>query len=322
MAKQIRAAALTALTLLCPLLGWADEMRSVMDDAGREVSIPVQAKRVVSQNDNRLTLPLLELGAPIVGSAGRLDAQGQPYLRAVPDLLGITYANSGIDYIGTYNDLDYERIAALQPDLIVTMIEAQAEPLSRIAPTVVIDPNEYPVKAGMQRLADISGQQANYQRLADNYDRKLAQSRGYFEALETKPQLSVTFSFPAGDALYVYRDLGALTVAIDDLGLSLPDWIAQMDERQISLSPERLMDLDADFLINFYGSTPEDGPKAVRTGLDRFFPGWCQALHACRQGQVLFFPYASFGYAFSALELNLDLLTTHIIGRDWQQKPN
>lgn len=305
--------------LLCPLLALA-ETQTVIDDAGREVEIPRQAQRVISQNDNRLTLPLLELGVPLVGSAGRLDAQGQPYLRAVPDLLGITFANSGIDFIGSYNELDYERIASLQPDLIITMIETQAEPLSRIAPTVVIDPNEYPVREGMQRLAEITGQQANYQRLDANYQRKLAQTRGYFEALETKPDISVVFSFPAGDALYVYRDLGALTVAIDDLGLSLPDWIAQMDERQISLSPERLMDIDADFLINFYGSTPEDGPEAVRAGLNSFFPGWCQTLHACRQGQVLFFPYASFGYAFSALELNLDLLTTHIVGRDWQQK--
>ncbi|WP_108126183.1 ABC transporter substrate-binding protein [Saccharospirillum mangrovi] len=317
---RIRVAS-TLLTLLLCTVAWADEMRSVVDAAGRTVSIPVQAKRVVSQNDNRLTLPLLELGTPLVGSAGRLDAQGQPYMRAVPDLLGITYANSGIEFVGTYSDLDYERIAALKPDLIVTMIEAQAEPLSRIAPTVVIDPNEYPMKDGMQRLAEISGQQANYQRLADNYARKLAQARGYFDALETKPQISVTFSFPAGDALYVYRDLGALTVALDDLGLALPDWIAQMDERQIALSPERLIDLDADFLINFYGSTPEDGPAPVRAGLNNFFPGWCQALFACREGQVLFFPYASFGYAFSALELNLDLLTTHIVGREWEARP-
>lgn len=307
--------------LIAPLVGFA-QMHSIVDDAGREVSIPVQAQRVVSQNDNRLTLPLLELGVPLVGSVGRLDANGQPYLRAVPDLLGISFANSGIDFVGTYNELDYERIAALQPDLIITMIEAQAEPLSRIAPTVVIDPNQYPVKAGMRRLAEISGQMANYQRLLTNYERKLALTRSYFEALQQRPEVAVSFSFPAGDALYVYRDLGALTVALEDLDLALPTWIAEMDERQISLSPERLLDLDTDFLINFYGTVPEAGPTQVRAGLDSFFPGWCQALHACRQGQVLFFPYASFGYAFSALELNLDLLTTHIAGRDWQKKPD
>lgn len=307
--------------LISPLAGFA-QMHVIVDDAGREVSIPLQAQRVVSQNDNRLSLPLLELGVPLVGSAGRLDAQGQPYMRAVPDLLGISFANSGIDFVGTYNELDYERIAALQPDLIITMIEAQAEPLSRIAPTVVIDPNQYPVKEGMRRLAEISGQTANYQRLADNYERKLTLTLGYFDALEQRPEVAVSFSFPAGDALYVYRDLGALTVALDDLDLAPPAWISEMDERQISLSPERLLDLDADFLINFYGTVPEAGPTQVRAGLDSFFPGWCQQLFACRQGQVLFFPYASFGYAFSALELNLDLLTTQIAGRDWQKKPD
>lgn len=312
---------LLAAWLFSPLATLA-ETRTVIDDAGREVSIPVQAQRVVSQNDNRLTLPLLELGTPLVGSAGRLDAEGQPYLRAVPDLLGISFAGSDLEFVGTYNELDYERIAALQPDLIVTMIEAQAEPLSRIAPTVVIDPNQYPVKEGMQRLADISGQQANYERLLQNYERKLALTRGYFEALEQRPEVAVTFSFPAGEALYVYRDLGALTVALNDLDLALPAWIAEMEPRQISLSPERLLDLDTDFLINFYGTVPEAGPVQVRAGLESFFPGWCQALYACREGQVLFFPYASFGYAFSALELNLDLLTTHIAGRDWQKKPD
>ncbi|PTY38704.1 hypothetical protein BGP77_11025 [Saccharospirillum sp. MSK14-1] len=319
---QVRAvAALIALAFLSATPTWAEAMRPFIDDAGREVSIPVQARRVVSQNDNRLTLPLLELGTPLVGSAGRLDAEGQPYLRAVPDLLGITFANSGIDFVGTYNELDYERIASLQPDLIITMIETQAEPLSRIAPTVVIDPNQYPVKEGMQRLAEITGRQNQYQSLLARYEQKLALTQHYFDTMEQRPGVTVTFSFPAGNALYVYRDLGALTVALDDLDLALPDWIAQMDARQLSLSPERLQDIDNDFLINFYGTVPEAGPMQVRAGLEGFFPGWCDLLFACRQDQVLFFPYASFGYAFSALELNLDLLTTHIAGRDWQAKP-
>jgi len=308
-----------SLLLLADLAvaGVQAEMRTVVDDAGREVRIPANPERVISQNDNRLTLPLLELEVPLVGSAGRLDANGDPYLRAVPELLGVDFDTSGLAFIGTYNDLDYEVIAGLNPDLIFTMIEEQVEPLSRIAPTVMVDPNRHALKDGFKLMADMTGRQAQFESLMQRYERKLLLARSHFpdEALTA----NVMFSWPSGDAVYVYQELGALTVAMADLGIEPTDFVKNLENRTTQLSPELMSELDADFLINFYGSTPDAGPHAIYAGLDSFLPGWCQTLHACREGQVLMFPYASFGYAFSALELNLDLLTTHIAGRRFER---
>ncbi|WP_404400401.1 ABC transporter substrate-binding protein [Pelagibacterium halotolerans] len=311
--KLIGVAAIVA-ALAVP--AFAQETMTVTDDAGREVVVPAHPQRVVSQNDNRLTLPLLELGVPLVGSAGRVNAEGNPYLRAVPDLLGIDFDTADFQFVGTYNALDYEAIAALEPDLIVTMIEDQVEQLSVIAPTLVIDPNQYPVKEGMRRLAEVTGTTDAYDALATAYERKL-ETVSHFIPEPGEITVSVTFSFPAGEDVYVYNDLGALTVALDDLGLQLPAVAREMDARSMAISPEVWTGIDGDFVINFYGTTPEDGPAQVRAGLDHYLEGWCDFLHACREGQYLFFPYSSFGYSFGALGLNLDLLTTHIAGRDF-----
>lgn len=308
--------ALAAFASLFIFTATAQETRTFTDDVGREVEVPAQAQRVISQNDNRLTLPLLELGVPLVGSSGRVDANGKPYLRVVPDLLGIDFDTADFEFIGTYNDLDYELIASLEPDLIITMREDQVEKLSVIAPTLVIDPNQYPVRDGMKRLAEATGQVAAYDHLAKAYERKLETAKLRFADLG-QVTVGVTFSFAAGESVYVYNDLGALTVALADLGLDLPQVAKDIDGRSSTISPERWQDLDSDFVINFYGTTPQDGPAQIRAGLDKFLPGWCDFLHACQNNQYLFFPYASFGYSFGALGLNLDLLTTHIAGRDF-----
>ncbi len=314
---------LLPLTILLSLMvhtASAAETRIFTDDAGRQVEVPVRAERVISQNDNRLTLPLLELGVPMVGSAGRLAGDGTPFLRTVPDLLGISLANSDIEFLGTYNDLDYEKIAGLKPDLIFTQRDEFVEPLSRIAPTLYIDPNNYPVKDGMKKLADAAGRLDEYERLLENYENKLATVQNHFPE-QQDITVSVSFSFPAGETLYAYTDLGALTVALDDLGLNLPQPILDEGKRSFSVSPEQIQLIDGDFIINFYGNEASAGPEEVRAGLEKFLPNWCAQLHACENDQMIFFPYAAFGYSFSALELNLDLLTTHIAGRQFTPMP-
>ncbi|NRA89093.1 MAG: ABC transporter substrate-binding protein [Rhizobiales bacterium] len=123
---------------------------------------------------NRLTLPLLELGVPVVGSSGRIGADGKPFMRTIPDLLGITFENSGIEFVGTFNDLDFEKITGLNPDLIFTRRKEHIEPLSRIAPTLFIDPNNHPIKDGIRIFAEATGRTKAYNRLLRNYKSKLA----------------------------------------------------------------------------------------------------------------------------------------------------
>ena len=62
--------------------GFAQETRSFTDDAGRVVEIPLHPQRIVSLQDLFFTIPLIELGAPPVGSHGRVEEDGTPYLRS------------------------------------------------------------------------------------------------------------------------------------------------------------------------------------------------------------------------------------------------
>lgn len=290
------------------------QARTIVDDAGREVVIPDNAQRVISQNDNRLTIPLIELGVPVVGSSGRLSQTGEPFMRAVPELTGVTFANSEIEFIGTYGDLDVEKITALAPDLIVTTRDDQLPLLEKIAPTVVFDANAYSIKDGMAKLANWLGRTEALQVLVDNYQRQLANSRQHLAPLGDV-RANVIFSFPAGDAVYVYKTLGATTEALADLGITPSNTVQGFAERRTAISPEAITDVDADFVINFFDNTPQAGPRQVRAGLDNFMPSWCEVLKACQAKQFLLFPYASFGYGYHALGLNVDLLTTHIAGR-------
>lgn len=296
------------------------QTRTIIDDAGREVVIPIQAQRVISQNDNRLTIPLIELGVNVVGSSGRVSDSGVPFMRSVPELTGVSFENSEIQFIGTYSDLDVELVTTLQPDLIVTTRDDQVALLEKIAPTIVFNANAYSIKQGMAKLANWVGRTDELQRLEDNYQRQLENSKMHIAKLGDI-RANVIFSFPAGDAVYVYKTLGATTEALADLGIAQSDAVQQFPDRRTSIAAEAITDLDADFVINFFDNKPEATAARVREGLDNFMPRWCDVLHACKSKQFLFFPYASYGYGYNALSLNLDLLTTHIAGRDFTPRP-
>ncbi len=128
-------AATPARALDCP------EGQRPFADAVTTQCIPAAPQRIVSMHDMTITLTLLELGAPVVGSMGRLDEAGDAYMRGVDLVLGTDFESSGIVNIGAWDTLDYEAIARLAPDLIIGLSpwdEEYAGRLARIAPTVLI----------------------------------------------------------------------------------------------------------------------------------------------------------------------------------------
>ncbi len=62
----------------------AEAVRTFVDDVGHTTEVPVQPQRIVSLRGEQFSAPLIELGAPIIGSSGRVDAgqnNGEPYVR-------------------------------------------------------------------------------------------------------------------------------------------------------------------------------------------------------------------------------------------------
>lgn len=316
-AKLIRAAVALALALAVATPALAQETR-VFTAANGSFDIPVAPQRIVALNDQIVALPLYEMGAPVVGSAGRVDGEGNTYLRGGMDTLGIDFSNSDIGYVGQFNALDVEAIAALQPDLIIggTYTDpAVIDQLQAIAPTLVIDNSALGLVETLRALADASGKggdfDARYQRYLDN----VARTRAYIGDTAAI-SATMTFMFPAGGELWVYRaNLGAIAQVLSDLGFAQPEAVAALEPTQASWSAELIQELDADFIFGFYRQQPDATPEAVRAAYEAFAPGWCQALTACRNGQFILLPGPAFGSTMTGLELALDLVETHVAGR-------
>lgn len=283
-----------------------------------EICIPNHPKRIVTLNDQLLALPLIELGAPIVGSAGRIANDGSYYMRGGMDTLGVDFANSKIEFVGKFNALDLELIVGLKPDLIIGGAyndDAVLEKLAAIAPVVKIDNGSLGLIATLKALADVTGAAENFKARYANYLSKIERLK---KAIGNPQDVSVTltFIFPAGEDLWVYREgLGAIGQVTKDLGFKQPEAVANLTERQAKFSTETIESLDADLIFGFYRQSPDATAKAVFAAYEKFNPAWCSALRACQKGQFILLPSPTFGNSLTSLELALELVESHTIGR-------
>jgi len=313
--SKILAALAVLVSLILPAA--AQETRA-FTAANGTFDIPAAPQRIVALNDQILTLPLYELGGAVVGSAGRIAADGSFYLRGGMDTLGIDFANTEIQYVGEFNALDVEAIAALQPDLILGGAytdPAVIEQLQAVAPTLVIDNVSLGMVGTLETLADISGQSGRFATRFERYLANVERTRSYLGDT-SEISATLTFMFPAGEELWVYRaNLGVMTRLLDDLGFAQPEAVAALPETQASWSRELIQQLDADFVFGFYRQQDDATPDTIRAAYEKFAPGFCQALSACRNGQMVLLPAPTFGSTMTGLELALDLVESHIAGR-------
>ena len=306
-----------ALTLVLATPTVAQETRS-FTAANGTFDIPVSPQRIVALNDQIVALPLYELGAPVVGSAGRTDADGNHFLRGGVDTLGIDYANTDIAYVGGFNGLDVEAIAALQPDLIIGgpyTDAAVAEQLQSVAPTLLIDNGALGLVDTLRTLADVSGKAGNFEARYQRYLGNVERLKSFIED-PTTISATMTFMFPAGEELWVYRSgLGAIAQVLADVGFAQPAVVAALPESQASWSAELIQDLDADFIFGFYRQQPDATPETIFAAYEKFAPGWCQALTACQNGQFILLPGPTFGPTMTGLDMALELIESNVAAR-------
>ncbi len=283
-----------------------------------EVCIPVEPHRIVALNDQILTLPLYEMGANIVGSSGRIGADDAIYMRGSMDTLGIDFHNTEITFVGTGDGLDLEVIAALEPDLIIALPYTDVgiiEQLGHIAPTPVIDETKLGFEGTLRALADLSGRNESFEARFSRYQASVERAKTFIENPEGIT-VSTIFTFPSGEKLTTYRTgLGAYTRVVDDLGFQLVDLARGMEETRISISPEIIQELDADFIFGFYRFKDTATPDAIFAAYENFVPGFCQALNACRNNQLVLLPSYTFGGTMKSLETALELIESHVMAR-------
>lgn len=277
-----------AMTLALPAA--AQETRTVTDDLGRSVEVPADPQRIVVLHDKNLGTPLIELGVIPVGSHGRTTAEGEPFIRGSITVTGYDLDNSDIAYMGG-NPADIEAIAAADPDLILssTWQNADADQLSAIAPTVVVDTTARGTIGVFPLLAEATGTEDVLDRLEARYDAQIAQLR------RIVPTEDITVSVLQGveGELYVQHTYSALGKVLRDAGFRFPEAVDAIPEGTAETwSAERLPELDADVIFLTYRTDQEQVPQDALDAVEAVFPGFCEQLHACREGQLVILPRA------------------------------
>lgn len=302
----------------------AEEMRTFVDDAGNDVRIPVSPQRIVSMRGEQFTAPLVELGAPLVASSGRTDEavnKGEPYPRGAYDLFGTTVGDD-LTWIGSPGNPDLEAIAAVNPDLIL-IPDWQTDlldPLQRIAPTVVIGIWSNPMLERYRKIADAAGKLDEFEERQRVYEQKLAVARAVVEDRLGDPSaVSVAIAEVFDNDLYVYRDYGAMSQALRDLGFSMPDLIAQIDDGNAQISPEILPQINADFMIGTYNlAFGAQAPSDRIAAWEALIPTWDEMLHAPRHNQhILLNREPMRALSFRSLEETMSILLSHLSTRDF-----
>lgn len=241
----------------------APATRGFVDVTGQTVQIPVRPARIVATHDINAGAQILSLGGPLVGISSR-DAGMRADVTRYFDLSEVT--DIGITY-----QPNLERIAALQPDLIVhegfngavTIGDAALlSQLQAIAPVVGIDTFR-PVEQVMADVATLLGDAATV---------SLASQRAEFEGLLEElraflgPRWSeVTCSMIAanGGALEAWGPTAL--VPLDILSRLGVDWVPLMQEAGRpenggylgDISLERLDEFNADLALVTTAFEPE-----------------------------------------------------------------
>lgn len=297
----------------------AQEMRNITDASGTMIEIPVQPQRIISMGDQGITLPLIELGAPVVGSYGRVAEDGSLYMRAVDLFYGLDFENSGIAYVGTWTAYDYEAIAALKPDLILEYANAEEnhiEKLRAAGPVVLLPVTTEPF-AFTRAIADAAG-------VLPRFEFELARYKALIkDALRWVPQLDgATYAKIQGwdGQLNVFAGYGGLTQVLADLGVRRTEFAQEMADRGVvwgeEVSAEVLPLQQADYVFDTFTVAYGDTASSAYERMEGIIPGWCEVLTACAEGRYIVLPREHVtGTNFGSLERQVYYIVTHVGGR-------
>ncbi|WP_165367414.1 iron-siderophore ABC transporter substrate-binding protein [Phytoactinopolyspora endophytica] len=233
---------------------------TVVEHVLGEAEVPVAPERVVAI-DPYATLPTaIAAGANVVGTSYQpFDDPFPPYVDASTD---------EIEDVGWLTELNVERIASLEPDVIVgleSMVEPHYDQLEQVAPTVALSLDSTmwketleTVGAAIGRSDEVAASLETYEQTAGDLAEVLAESGASDEPVSL-------LNIRAVDDMRVYTESCA-TAVLNDLGVTMhladetPD-----DSNRVDLSLERLTDADASTLLYFVGSTATDPEDAQAT---------------------------------------------------------
>ncbi|MEM9517840.1 MAG: AraC family transcriptional regulator [Actinomycetota bacterium] len=254
-----------------------------IEHAGGVTEVPARAERIVTPSEAILT-HLVSVGVLPVGIPDNAISNWLGPLVEAGALMA--FDSSEMSPVGLGGQLNFEAIAALQPDLILLDFNQvdSYELASEIAPTVIVSRD---TNADWQSAFDQTMAAAGVEEEAAD------EVRGRYEALLAEvplaaAELEVSFVRGAGDANFLLDAEAAFagSVALDGgFGVDVGDNPADEPDRGfLVFSNEQLGEIDGDLLIT---TAARDGqPSSISTLLES--PLWDQ-IPAVQNGDVLEF---------------------------------
>jgi len=224
--------------------------------------IPTEPQRIVAL-DQTFVDAAFAIDTPIVGFA---DIPGSG--SALPEYLGEARATLGRDAesVGSQDNLNLERVAALRPDLILSARIRHEElygTLSQIAPTVFSDTTGPTWKDNIRLLAQAVGKEELAEiRISEYEQRAMAVGDAIRAELGRNPTISLIRFLPTETRLYQKASFSG--IVLSDTGLARPP-SQDVDEFAVPISAERIPDADADYIF----VTVTEGGESARTS-DQF----------------------------------------------------
>ena len=202
------------------------------------------------------------LGVVPVGAAVLSDEAG------IPAYLGEEAA--GIESVGTVTEPSIEKIAALEPDLILgteSRHSALYDRLDEIAPTVFMATQTDPWTENVALVARALGDEAGAQTLLDDFDARCTEVAEEHDTAGKTAQLIR----PRDGQLSLYGPTSFAGSALECAGFTTPerDW---EDSISVDLSYERVFEAQADLVLVTTSDTsdPATMPEVITTNADAF----------------------------------------------------
>ncbi|MFE0678037.1 ABC transporter substrate-binding protein [Streptomyces sp. NPDC058867] len=225
--------------------GQEAQTRRITDATGRAVEVPASPRKVVTLSEPTLDAALALGVEPVGATAGRGQSGVSSYLADKA---------SKAQVVATVAEADMEKLAVLQPDLILldetTAVKGEVDKLQAIAPTVVTAKLNADWKKAFTATADALNKKAEATRWLDGFASDATAAKKKLGA-NAGAEVSVV-RWQNGAPSVVGRGVGHVGSTLTGLGLQRPkDQTGTGTGHSEPVSLEKLSTIDADWL--FFG---------------------------------------------------------------------
>ena len=232
--------------------GGGDAQARTVGHAMGETEIEGTPKRVVVLDTGELD-SAMSLGVTPVGAVEAVEGLGLPrYLEGT----------GGIENVGTIEEPNLEKIAALDPDLILSSRlrhEAIYDQLSQISPTVFTETTGVTWKSNFEKHAEALNREAEAKKVMDGYGRRAEEFEEAMGDRLKETEVSVVRFLPGETRIYQKESF--VGTVLEDAGLPRPPAQDVNEFALLNVSEEEIPKMDGDAVfVTVYG-VPEDSTR-------------------------------------------------------------